>query len=81
MDVVPGNSAVITSIAGGDWNNTSTQDCSCVPATTDDIIVDSSHVILLTGNTTMVNLTINSDGQLDATASYYNINIKGTSNN
>jgi hypothetical protein len=36
---------VITSIASGFWNNPSTWSCNCIPASCNDVIVDTGHFV------------------------------------
>ena len=57
---------VINSVATGDWTNTATWDCSCVPASTDNVRIRNTHTVSLTSNpnTTIDNLIIDAGGTL-----------------
>ncbi len=41
---------VIESISSGNWNNTSTWSCNCIPTASDAVIVQTSHQVMLTQN-------------------------------
>ncbi len=69
---------IATSITSGDWSNTSTWDCTCVPASTDSVIIASGHTVTLDGNITLKNLTIKTGGTLDVDiVNDYAISISG----
>ena len=56
---------VITSIASGNFNTPATWDCNCDPPDYSNIVVDSGHVVTMTANEIVNNLTINEAGTLD----------------
>ena len=67
----------IHSITTGDWSNPLTWDCNCIPTSTDNVVIDSPHIVTLTGNITGNNLEIsagaefsNSTFTLDLTGEY-----------
>ncbi len=51
--------------SNGSFSDPGTWTCACIPASTDDIIISSGDTVLLAGATTMANLEIQSNGQLD----------------
>ncbi len=71
------NAATITSQQSGNWTATSTWVGGTPPATTDDVVIDNSHTVTLTGNVTCNDLTINSTGVLDVTASNFAVTVTG----
>jgi hypothetical protein len=56
---------VITSIASGNFNTPATWDCNCDPPDYSNIVVDSGHVVTMTANEIVTNLSINAYGTLD----------------
>ena len=60
--------AVITSIATGNFDQPGTWDCNCIPPSSSNIVIDSSHTVTLVGATTVNNLTIHATGTLDNAA-------------
>ncbi|MEN8157589.1 MAG: hypothetical protein ABFS10_11620, partial [Bacteroidota bacterium] len=59
---------IIESIASGDWTNTTTWDCGCVPIETDHVRINNPHTVTLTtggGGTEVNNLLIEVGGTLD----------------
>ncbi len=56
----------ITSIATGNWNNTTTWDCGCLPTAGDNVIIDDGNTVTLNTNGACNSLTIGqgSSGQL-----------------
>jgi len=66
--------AVITSITTGNFNQPTTWDCNCIPPSTSNIVIDSSHTVTLVAATTVNNLTINATGTLDNAAQIIYIN-------
>ena len=46
------NDASIKSIASGNWNSTSTWDCSCIPILTDNIRIKTGHTVIVPASTT-----------------------------
>jgi len=57
--------ASIHSDQTGDWSDPNTWDCSCVPAITDNVIIDSPHIVTLTSNITANNFTISTGATMD----------------
>ncbi|PSR03794.1 MAG: hypothetical protein BRD50_05190 [Bacteroidetes bacterium SW_11_45_7] len=55
----------VTSTQTGDWGNQSTWDCSCTPADSDDVVIDSGHTVTLSSNEQVACLTIKDDAVLD----------------
>ncbi len=53
-----------TSVQSGNWSTKSTWDCNCIPAPTDDVVIESGHRIITLSSITIRNLTINQDGIL-----------------
>ncbi|PWK26399.1 hypothetical protein LV89_02570 [Arcicella aurantiaca] len=51
---------VITSLASGDWTTPATWSCNCIPASCNDVIVDSGHTVIIPQNLTgkLQNLTV-----------------------
>lgn len=56
---------VRTSVNSGSYNSIATWDCSCIPATTNDIIISTGHVVSLAANTTVNSVLIESGAQLN----------------
>lgn len=56
---------VRTSVSNGSYNSAATWDCSCIPATTNDIIISTGHVVSLAANTTVNTVLIESGAQLN----------------
>ncbi|MBL4862014.1 MAG: hypothetical protein JKY09_03220, partial [Crocinitomicaceae bacterium] len=76
-------SQVRTSVNSGDWSNTATWDCGCVPSASEDAVIASGHNVSLTSNTTINNLTIDSGGLINDDGAGFmtidgNITVNGT---
>ncbi len=76
--------ANIESQADGNWNNTSSWNCACVPTESDNIKID--HDILVDGNSSALNIDISSNGSIDFNGNdtlfvHGNLYIDGTINN
>ncbi|MFH1319714.1 MAG: hypothetical protein ABII90_03560, partial [Bacteroidota bacterium] len=65
VDLAVDINGTITSIAPGAWNNTATWDCSCVPLSTDNVVIDNGHTVTLPKATTVNSFTITAGGILD----------------
>jgi hypothetical protein len=39
----------IKSVATGDWDNTKTWNCNCVPTYTDDVTINAGHTVFVNG--------------------------------
>ncbi|MFC2086503.1 beta strand repeat-containing protein, partial [Bacteroidota bacterium] len=60
---------VVESAQTGDWDQTTTWDCSCVPVNTDNIRILAGHTVTITTNNEVINnVNVNSGGTLDAAA-------------
>ncbi|MBL4755203.1 MAG: hypothetical protein JKY52_16615 [Flavobacteriales bacterium] len=59
------NAKTRTTISTGNWNDSTTWDCNCIPASKDDIVIMDAHVITLGDTTFANNLTIDSGGELN----------------
>lgn len=57
-----------TSINSGNWNEPAVWDCLCVPTGDFDITIAANTNVAITGNVSMVNLTIETGATLSATA-------------
>lgn len=57
-------SLVRTSVSTGNWNQTSTWDCGCVPASTDSVVIANNTSVTITANTTVTGLLIQSNASL-----------------
>ncbi|MBN4061630.1 hypothetical protein JYU20_00345 [Bacteroidales bacterium AH-315-I05] len=55
---------IIKSIITGDWDQTTTWDCACIPTDIDNVIIDSNDVVTLTANEIINNITIYATGTL-----------------
>lgn len=56
---------VITAVASTDWNTTSTWDCSCIPTSTDNVVIPSPFTVSINGaNALAGSLTIDAGGSL-----------------
>lgn len=56
---------VITAVASTDWNITSTWDCSCIPTSTDNVVIPSPFTVSINGaNALAGSLTIDAGGSL-----------------
>lgn len=60
----------IISVTTGNWNDQSTWSCNCIPGTTDDAYVLSTHTVTIDDNSFIQNLTVEGGGTLDFAASY-----------
>ncbi len=69
-----GSNAGIATIQTGDWNNTSTWSCSCIPTSTDNVVITSGHTVTAKSTTNVNDLTV--DGTLNTTTTG-SFNIKG----
>lgn len=69
--------SVITSVASGAWNNTSTWDCGCVPSSSSSVTVSSGHTVTLAGDVTLENLIIESGATLNNVNENREITITG----
>jgi glucose/arabinose dehydrogenase len=49
---------VIESVNSGNWNNTSTWSCNCIPTANDEVIIQTPHNVTLTQNTNVKYLQI-----------------------
>ncbi len=58
-------SAVISSVRSGIWDDKTTWDCSCIPGSKDDVIINNTHNINLKKTTGIFNLTIQTGGSLN----------------
>ncbi len=56
---------VANSIQSGSWINTTTWDCNCVPAPTDDVIIGNGHEVRLADSVMINSVTINAGGLLN----------------
>ena len=54
----------IHSITSGDWNNSATWDCTCIPSVTDTVYVEPSHNVSINGNAFTYDLIVESTGTL-----------------
>jgi glucose/arabinose dehydrogenase len=52
------STSIIESISSGNWNNTSTWSCGCIPTTGDEVIIQSGHNVTLTQNESVTFLQI-----------------------
>ena len=57
--------ATITSNQSGDWYDSMTWDCGCIPTTTDTVVVN--HQVTLASSIVLSSLIIDASGELDAT--------------
>ncbi|UPT68428.1 MAG: PKD domain-containing protein [Sphingobacteriales bacterium JAD_PAG50586_3] len=57
---------VINSIATGVWSDVNTWDCTCVPASDDNVVINNTHNVSTDGANVANTLTINSGGTLTA---------------
>ncbi|MFH0864555.1 MAG: T9SS type A sorting domain-containing protein [Bacteroidota bacterium] len=57
-------SLVRNSVSTGNWNQTSTWDCGCIPASTDSVIISGGNSVTVTINTTVKGMTIRNNGTL-----------------
>lgn len=60
---------VVQSVQSGDWNNSATWNCNCVPSATQNVIIKSGHKVTLTpatGSQSCKNLTVESGAIFDA---------------
>ena len=55
---------MINSINSGSWNEPTTWSCSCVPGSSDDVVIQDSHLVSVNNNTEINNLTIQAGGVL-----------------
>lgn len=60
----------IISVTTGNWNDQSTWSCNCIPGTTDDAYVLSTHTVTVDDNSFIQNLTVEGGGSLDFADSY-----------
>ncbi|MEZ7816523.1 MAG: G8 domain-containing protein, partial [Flavobacteriales bacterium] len=56
--------AMINSVNSGHWNESTTWSCSCIPGSTDDVVIQESHMVILDSNTEVNNLSIQEGGVL-----------------
>lgn len=63
--------ATRTSVADGNYTSSSTWDCSCIPANTDDIIV--GHTVTSTGNRTVSNVQVLTGAKLDVASGTFTV--------
>ncbi len=64
LQIFVAESATITSITSGNWDNKNTWDCGCIPTSTDDIIIGAGHQVRMQNTTVVNDLTINAGGIL-----------------
>ncbi len=57
-------SLVRTSVSSGNWNQTSTWDCGCIPAATDSAIISGNTIVIVSSSTTIKGFTIKNNGIL-----------------
>lgn len=57
--------SAISSIADGDWDNTSTWNCGCVPGITDEVTINTTHDVDIDAVASVFDLTISSGGSLN----------------
>ncbi|MBN4049773.1 hypothetical protein JYT36_00940, partial [Bacteroidales bacterium AH-315-N07] len=56
----------LKSIISGNWSNTTTWDCGCIPSSVDNVQIESGDTVTLTAkNTTINNFKVNTGGVLD----------------
>jgi hypothetical protein len=70
--IPPAYAAMRTSTANGAWTDPATWDCTCLPAATDDVVINSN---VSTGAVTVNNLTINAGYTLTTSG---NVTMNGT---
>jgi len=56
----------ITSLASGNWSNSTTWDCTCIPDSNDSVVIASGHSVALTNNIGIQNLTIDNSASLSS---------------
>ena len=56
--------AIINSVNTGSWHEASTWSCSCIPGSSDDVVIQESHRVIANNNTEINNLTIQEGGVL-----------------
>ena len=64
------NAAIIESGITGNWNVGATWVGGVVPAATDDVVIKASHVVTVTNNETIVNVEVESTGELIVNATF-----------
>ena len=52
------STTIVESIANGNWHNSSTWNCNCVPSATDEVIINSENTVTLNQNATVKYLQI-----------------------
>ena len=63
-----------TTVNSGNYSSSSVWNCSCVPASTESIVISSGHTITLTGNTTINNVEIMSGSTLNTNGRRLDVN-------
>jgi hypothetical protein len=56
--------ATCSSVATGNWGDASTWSCGTVPSTTDDVVIQDSHVVTITAASSAKTVTIEAGGTL-----------------
>ena len=59
------NSGAISSTTTGNWNSTSTWDCSCIPTETDSVVISANDVVTVNTSAVCGDLNILVDGTID----------------
>tara|TARA_B100000809_G_scaffold230223_1_gene244371 strand:- start:2502 stop:5573 length:3072 start_codon:yes stop_codon:yes gene_type:complete len=75
VSLVSSSLVSINSIATGDWNNPSTWDCNCTPPNSAFVKIRNNHTVSLTGNETVRNIIIESQGSLNLTNSNWQLRV------
>lgn len=75
--------ADIESITSGEWENTATWSCSCIPTSTDVVTVKSPHLVQVNDNASALNLTLESGASMsfdgsDTLSIFNSFSIAGT---
>ncbi|KKK78844.1 hypothetical protein LCGC14_2839470, partial [marine sediment metagenome] len=70
VDLLVTKYSAIRSIQTGDYDDPNTWDCTCVPTSADNVVIDSGHVVTMMQNEAANNLTINEYGTLDNQVTY-----------
>lgn len=54
-----------TSVASGSYTSTAVWDCTCVPSSSENIVIDSTHTVSLAANTSIIDVEIKNGGILN----------------